>query len=297
LLSYQHTPVFELNDRLSEAAGVRVLIKREDLNHGDVSGNKWWKLKYNLVEALRLKHNTLLTFGGAYSNHIYATAAAAKELGLQSIGIIRGQETFPLNPTLTFARACGMQLHYISRHAYRHKTEDQFMIDLQEQFGVFYPIPEGGTNELALKGCEEFAKNILSDIAFDCVCLAVGTGGTLAGIARGLGIQSKVIGISSLKGGEFLEGEIRTLLKDRAESTISHWNIETAYHFGGYGKRTKELEDFMQRQWQLHRVPLDPVYTAKMMYGVWDMVRKGLFERGSTILVLHTGGLQGGRLQ
>jgi 1-aminocyclopropane-1-carboxylate deaminase len=294
LISYQQTPITELTEPTVEAAGVRLLIKREDLNHPSVSGNKWWKLKYNLAEAIRLKHTTLLTFGGAYSNHIYATAAAAKELGLRSIGIIRGEETDLLNSTLTFAKTCGMHLHYVSREAYRHKTEIQFIEDLRKQFGTFYLIPEGGTNGLALKGCEEFAQNILSEIEFDYLCLPVGTGGTLAGIAEGLGETKKIIGFSSLKGGTFLEGEIRNLLKDGEKGMVSQWGIHTEYHFGGYGKRTEELETFIEIQWQQHKLPLDPVYTAKMMFGVWDLVKKGRFERGSTVLILHTGGLQGG---
>jgi len=170
---YIETPVFELKEALLEEAGLRLFIKREDLNHPEIAGNKWWKLKYNIAEALNLNCETLLTFGGAYSNHIYATAAAALETGLKSIGIIRGEETLPLNSTLSFAKMKGMQLHYISREEYRHKTEEEFIKNLRRQFGHFYLIPEGGSNELAVKGCAEFGVNLLSEIHFDYVCLPV----------------------------------------------------------------------------------------------------------------------------
>jgi len=151
MLQYQETPIQEIHDAAVETAGLRLLIKREDLNHPFVSGNKWWKLKYNLMEAAEKNFRTLLTYGGAYSNHIFATAAAASELGFKSIGIIRGEEVLPLNPTLAFARSQGMELHYISREAYRVKH-----IDCLEKFDNFYFIPEGGSNGLAVKGICEF---------------------------------------------------------------------------------------------------------------------------------------------
>jgi 1-aminocyclopropane-1-carboxylate deaminase len=292
LLSYTETPLQEINDLLFEDAGVRVLIKREDLNHAEISGNKWWKLKDNIEEALRQKSGTLLTFGGAYSNHIFATAAAASEAGLKSIGIIRGEETLPLNHTLAFAKARGMHLHYVSREDYRHKTEEAFVENLKKQFGEFYLIPEGGTNELAVKGCCEFAKKALQEIKFDYVCLPVGTGGTMTGIIKGLNGRKEVIGFSSLKGGSFLEAEVKNLLQEES-NYLNNWRIITCYHFGGYGKRTKELEDFVSAQREKHQVPLDEVYTSKMMFGVYDMIRKDEFKKGSVILVIHTGGLQG----
>ena len=269
------------------------MVKREDCNHPTVSGNKWWKLKYNLAESARGGHSTLLTFGGAYSNHIYAVAAAAREVGLKSIGIIRGEETLPLNATLSFAKECGMRLHYILRNAYRHKTENASIENLHQLFGDFYLIPEGGTNELALQGCEEFASSILSEIDFDYLCLPVGTGGTMAGIVAGLKGEKPVLGFSSLKGGVFLEPEIKTMLKGFAPITIKSWRIETTYHFGGYGKSTAELDDFIFNQWHKHHIPLDRVYTSKMMFGVYDMIRNNYFDRGSTVMLIHTGGLQG----
>jgi len=287
LIIYNKTPLLELKNQIIEQSGVRVLVKREDLNHPLISGNKWWKLKYNLEEALRLQKKTLLTFGGAYSNHIYASAAAAEELGLKSVGIIRGEETLPLNPTLSFAKACGMELLYVSREAYRRKSETEFVTQLHHQFGDFYLIPEGGTNHLAIKGCAEFGKRLIEEIDFDYVCMPVGTGGTIAGIVEGLSGQKQVIGFSSLKDGEFLNGEISKYTQFR------NWQLNQDYHFGGYAKTTKALLDFARDFEHDFEIPLDPVYTSKMMFGVFDLMRQGYFKKGSVVLVLHTGGLQG----
>jgi len=287
LIIYQKTHIQELKSQIFDQSGVRLLIKREDQNHPFVSGNKWWKLKYNLEEALKTGEATLLTFGGAYSNHIYATAAAANELGLKSIGIIRGEKTTPLNPTLSFAKSCGMQLQYISREAYRNKTDTSFIEKLHHQFGDFYLVPEGGTNELAVKGCSEFAKQLNNEVDFDYLCLPVGTGGTIAGVIEGLNESKKVIGFPSLKGATYLEGEIKRYTAKK------NWQHMYDYHFGGYAKVTKELKEFMNEFEKQFNISLDPIYTAKMMFGIMDLVKKKFFEAGSTILVIHTGGLQG----
>jgi len=285
MLPYTPTPIQEIHDTAFETAGVHVLIKREDLNHPYVSGNKWWKLKYNLEEAKKQGKDTLLTFGGAYSNHIYATAAAAHELGWKSFGIIRGEETLPLNHTLTFAKSRGMQLEYVSRADYRKKHEPEFIKKLHDQFGDFYLIPEGGTNELAVKGVAEFAKSLGDD--FDYLCCSVGTGGTLAGMIEGLPQSKKVIGFSSLKGGEFLEEEIK-----KYTDKNDNWEIIHDYHFGGYAKTTPALIQFIEQIEKQFDLPLDPIYTSKMMFGVFDLLKKGFFKNGSTILLVHTGGLQ-----
>lgn len=287
MLSYKTTPIQEIQHPTLKDAKVRLLIKREDLNHPLVTGNKWWKLKYNLEEAKRLQHKTILTFGGAYSNHIYATAAAAHELKLKSIGIIRGEETLPLNPTLSFASEKGMQLHYVDRESYRTKNSSEFIEHLHSLFGDFYIIPEGGTNVLAVKGVAEFSKTLVPD--FNYLCCSVGTGGTLAGFIRGLHPQKQIIGFSSLKGGDFLKTEVEQYIG----GDKSNWRIETNYHFGGYGKHTQELLTFIDSFEKLHNIPLEQVYTGKMMFGVFDLIRKNYFPEGSTILVIHSGGLQG----
>jgi len=295
LLEYRKTPVIEILDPIADRAGIRLLLNREYLNHPYVSGNKWWKLKYNLEEAIRLGHHTLLTFGGAYSNHLFATAAAANELGLKSIGIVRGEEHATLNPTLAFVQQKGMKLEYISREDYRRKDDSTFIQKLNEKYGSVYVLPEGGTNALAIKGCAEFAQSLLDENPMDHLCLSVGTGGTLVGMIQGLKGEHNILGFSALKGGTFLNEQVRKWL-ETGSSSYNNWHIETEYHFGGYGKRTQILLDFIHRQQSTHGLPLDPVYTSKMFFGVLDKIAGGMFKRGSVVMAVHTGGLQGGSL-
>jgi len=291
MLKYFDTPVIEILSRQAKTAGVKILVKREDLNHPLVSGNKWWKLKYNLEEARKLGNQTLLTFGGAYSNHIYATAAAAKEQNFKSIGIIRGEEILPLNPILAFARGSGMTLQFISRKDYRNKNDIAFIESLRQNLGEFYLIPEGGSNSLALKGGEEFAREKLSTIGFDYLCLPVGTGATMAGIIVGLNGKKKVMGFSVLKNGNFLIDETRKFLLAYSEREYANWSIQVDYHFGGYAKQTPKLFQVIEQMKNQHNLPLDAIYSGKMVAGVFDLVEKNYFPKGSTILVLHTGGL------
>ncbi len=287
MINYTNTAIVELKSQIFEQFDVRVLLKREDQNHPFISGNKWWKLKYNLERALKDGHSTLVTFGGAYSNHLYATAAAARELGLNSIAVIRGEETLPLNPTLSFVKAAGTQLYYISREAYRNKAAPSFIQQLHDRFGNFYLIPEGGTNALAVKGCAEWAKLVKEEVDFDYLCLPVGTGGTMAGVIEGLNESSRVMGFPVLKGAIFLEEEIKKY------TFKNNWELVYDYHFGGYGKITDELIEFIIQFEKQFNVPLDPIYTAKMMFGLIDLIKKQYFHQRSTILIMHTGGLQG----
>lgn len=291
MLRYASTPIQEIHNKILDEFGIRLLVKREDLNHPTVSGNKWWKLKYNLEEAARQQKRTLLTFGGAYSNHIFSTAAAAREASFTSIGIIRGEETLPLNSTLTFARNNGMQLHFISREAYRQKGEPAFIQHLHDQFEDFYLIPEGGTNHFAVKGCSEFAQTeITPDVDF--LMLAVGTGGTMAGLIDGFQGKKTIYGVSILKDGDFLQRDITKLLENFSNTVYGNWCVLTSYHHGGYAKVTKELLAFMNEMRVTHNLPLDPVYTGKLLWAVMEEVKKGAFPKGSTVLALHTGGLQ-----
>lgn len=289
---YNKTPVDEIRSGMLDTAGVRLLVKREDQNHPFISGNKWWKLKYNIEEALK-RRRTVLTFGGAYSNHIYAVAAAAKEHGLSSIGIIRGERTLPLNPTLSFATDNGMQLHYVSREDYRKKDDPAFVQTLHEKFGEFYLIPEGGTNSLAVKGCAEWGAQILQETDFDHLLLPVGTGGTMAGIVCGLGGRKKVTGVTVLKNGDFLKAEIDGLIRESSQAVYENWSLLTGYHHGGYAKVTSELLDFIKTIKAEHYLPLDHVYTGKLMWAVMKEIEMGRFAKGTTVLALHTGGLQG----
>ncbi|MEY2701455.1 MAG: 1-aminocyclopropane-carboxylate deaminase [Bacteroidota bacterium] len=277
--------IFKIN--LPNTSDVNLFIKREDLVHPIISGNKFRKLKYNLEEAKNQNHHTLLTFGGAFSNHIVAVAGAGKEFGFQTIGIIRGEELASKiedNPSLSLATSLGMQFKFVDRTTYRNKTDESFTAKLSNEFGPFYLIPEGGTNSLAVKGCEE----ILSDETkiFDYICVAVGTGGTLSGIINASQLHQKIIGFSSLKG-DFLTNDISKFVSK------SNWYINCEYHFGGYGKVSDELISFINQFYSEQQIPLDPIYTGKMMFGVMDMIEKKQFPKGSKILVIHTGGLQG----
>lgn len=339
LLTPHPTPIQEIHDPLLKRHGVRLLLKRADLVHPVISGNKWYKLKYNLLEARQQGVSTLLSFGGAYSNHIHALAGVGSEYGFKTIGVIRGEAHEPLNPTLRFAVAQGMVLHYLSRADYRLKQTPQLIEQLRQRFGDFYLIPEGGTNALAVQGCSEMLADVRE--GFDVVVCACGTGGTLAGLIAGLDGERRVLGIAVLKGAEFLRDEVRRLLEEHAQlsdwhnhpplwqrgargdllhypsaanplqspfakggdggieaaeqdrSVLAGWQIECGYHHGGYAKTTAELLAFMARFDAAHGVKLDPVYTGKLMFALYDMIEQQRFARGTTLLAIHTGGVQG----
>lgn len=266
---------------------VSLCIRREDLIHPFISGNKFRKLKYNLQQAKDENQDTLLTFGGAFSNHIAAVAFAGKEQGFKTIGIIRGDELeskIQDNPTLKFAQECGMQFKFVSREDYRHKTEAVFIENLKQEFGDFYLVPEGGTNEFAVRGCEEILTK--EDAEYDFVCCSIGTGGTISGIINSILPHQKVLGFPSLKG-DFLKEEIRKF------AVNENWELITAYHFGGYGKVNPELIAFINLFYENNQIPLDPIYTGKMVFGVMDMISKDYFPENSKILLIHTGGIQG----
>jgi 1-aminocyclopropane-1-carboxylate deaminase len=267
--------------------GISVVIKREDLIHPFVSGNKYRKLKYNLRQAKAEKQTTLLTFGGAFSNHIAAVAYAGKENGFETIGVIRGEELatkIESNPTLKFAQECGMQFEFVSREAYRLKTEVFFLEQLSQKFGSFYLVPEGGKNPLAIQGCEEILTE--EDAVFDYIACAIGTGGTISGIINSTLSHQKVLGFPALKG-DFLQEEIRNFVQNE------NWELIPDYHFGGYGKVNPELIDCINRFLEETQIPLDPVYTGKMVFGIMDLIEKNYFPENTKILVIHTGGLQG----
>lgn len=270
---------------------LEVYIKREDLLHETISGNKWRKLKYNLIEAKINNLNTLLTFGGAYSNHIHATASAGKIFGFKTIGIIRGEEYFPLNTTLDFANKCGMTIHYLDRTTYRKKNNQSVISELREKFGKFYLIPEGGTNNLAIKGCTEIIEDI--DGEFDVILTACGTGGTISGLISGLSGRKKIIGIPVLKGAEFLNNDIKNLVKGYSKQEFSNWELDLNFHFGGYAKINLELINFIDEFEKINNIKLDPVYTGKLFFAINKMITDNKFENGTKLLALHTGGLQG----
>ncbi|MCH7409730.1 pyridoxal-phosphate dependent enzyme [Belliella sp. DSM 111904] len=280
----------QLHHPLWENQEISISIKRLDLVHPLASGNKFFKLKYNLEAAKSEQKTRILTFGGAYSNHIYATAAACQAEGFHAIGIIRGEAHHPLNPTLQAASAMGMQLEYIDREKYRQKREYAFQNQLKGKYGDCYILPEGGTNAFAIQGTAEILTE--NDQEFTHVCAAVGTGGTYAGIAKSILEHQSLLGYSSLKG-DFIHKEIKDLLAKHHIKPLGQASVIDSYHFGGYGKVKPELIDFVRWFYKEFHIPIEPIYTGKMIFGIIDQLQKNEFPKGSKILILHTGGLQG----
>ncbi|ARV07342.1 1-aminocyclopropane-1-carboxylate deaminase [Polaribacter sp. SA4-10] len=271
---------------------VELFVKREDLIHPFISGNKFRKLKYNIKEAKNQQKKTILTFGGAFSNHILATAVAGNLNGLKTIAIIRGDElgrdlekTLSNNSTLREAKKNGMTFEFVSREAYRNKTSEEFVNKLKEKFGDFYTIPEGGTNDFAIKGCEEILTK--EDSKFDYICCAVGTGGTISGLINSAKKHQKVIGFPALKG-DFLQNEIHQFVRNK-----ENWRLNTDYHFGGYAKYNEDLVSFINQFKEETTILLDPIYTGKMVFGIIDLIKKNKFSEQRKILAIHTGGIQG----
>ena len=303
-LTFLPPPLQQINSEIARYAGVALYVLRLDLMHPWVNGNKWFKLKYNLLEAKEKNFTTLLTFGGAYSNHIYATAAAGNLFGLRTIGVIRGEERLPLNPTLSFAVQQGMQLAYLNREMYRQRNTPALQEYLRQRFGKMFIIPEGGSNLNGVRGCTEIIDRAMPTAgyayAFDHICVACGTATTLAGIALSLDEGQRAIAFPVLKNGAFLAQEIKSLLTNYLASGLplphtspASWELVGDYHFGGYAKVKDELLLFSQQFREQHGVPLDYVYTAKMFYGVMDLLKQGFFNKGDSLLLVHTGGLQG----
>jgi 1-aminocyclopropane-1-carboxylate deaminase len=275
------------NEFIAHINDVEIYIKREDLIHPLISGNKFRKLKYNLEEAKNRDKSTVITFGGAYSNHIAATAYACKIYNFKSIGIIRGEElevNFLENPTLKLASEHGMEFIFVSRTLYREKEEHLPKIIDENILQNSYIIPEGGTNALAIKGCKEILTP--DDESFDYISCCVGTAGTIVGLIESAKNSQKIIGFPALKG-DFHQKIIEQY------TSKDNWILNHDYHFGGYGKVNEELILFLNQFYLKYQIPLDPIYTGKMVYGVFDLIQKNYFPKKSKILMIHTGGLQG----
>lgn len=287
------SPIQKLNLELFKEKGIEVWVKRDDLIHDEVSGNKWRKLKYNIQAFNKGDYESILTFGGAYSNHILATAKVGNDFDIPTIGVIRGEEQISLNPTLERAKELGMQLHYVSRSTYKTKHEQSFLENLQKQFGNVYIVPEGGGNVEGVIGCKDIVEEINLD--FDFILTDCGTGATLAGIALALDESQKAIGIPVLKGGEFIFDEVKAFYKLMKVDFSNLKNIDLVinYHFGGYAKHKSELISFMQDFYKLTGIKTDPIYTGKLFYALIDLVKQDYFSKGAKIVVVHTGGLQG----
>jgi len=244
-------------------------------------------VSYNLAAARAQGHDTILTFGGAYSNHIRATAAAGHYASFRTIGVVRGEEHLPLNPSLTYATARGMRLTYLNRTTYRNNASKEVIESLHQKFGDFYLLPEGGSNREALIGCAELPAELQNP--FDVIFCAVGTGGTLAGIATGLSNHQRAIGIPVIKGGQYLEQQIANLQTLSVGARTTNWTLNHNYHFGGYAKRNPDLDRFINDFEARHALRLDRVYVAKMTYALFDQVKRGTFTPGATIIALITG--------
>ena len=286
-----------------------LLVRRDDLIDPNQSGNKFYKLFYNLKAAKHAGFKQILSFGGAYSNHIYALAAAGRDAGLKTIGVIRGERSAQLSPTLRDAETCGMTLHFISRSDYRRKDELQFGQDLRDQlqqlFGDFYYVPEGGANELGTRGVAAIGWALEQQLRgnYDCVCVPCGTGSTLAGVAAGLPAAKLALGISVLKGDGELGAAISRSYRSCAAMLAAErlaiaepWRLVSGYHGGGYGRKLPpELADFWHAFERDTGLLLDPVYTVKMFWAMAQLAEQGYWPKGQRIVAIHTGGLQGRR--
>ncbi|MFG2830040.1 1-aminocyclopropane-1-carboxylate deaminase/D-cysteine desulfhydrase [Streptomyces sp. NPDC048434] len=285
------SPLQEIEDAPFARRGVRLLLKRDDLIHPDLPGNKWRKLAPNLRAAAAAGDRALLTFGGAYSNHLRATAAAGRLLGFATIGVVRGDELAeaPLNPSLARCAADGMRLHFLDRARYRRTGDPDVLAALHDRFGAFRVIPEGGSNSLAAQGCTELGRELRG--AADTVAVACGTGGTLAGLAAGLGPGQRALGLPVLKGGHphFLRATVEELQRAAFGGPRGDWRLDARFHCGGYARRTPELDAFADAFEDRHALPLERIYVAKLLYGLTTLAGEGAFAPGSTVAAVITG--------
>jgi len=276
----------EIFDAFFKEKEIKVFMRRLDLINSPISGNKYFKLKYNISKALEEKNDTIVTFGGAYSNHILATSIISKEVNIKCIGYIRGEKTLPLNPTLNDAINNGMQIRYISRKEYKRINNEDYLNFLKQKHKNSYIIPEGGTNKLAVKGAELI---INSDDNFQFICCPIGTGGTISGIINSSSKNQQIIGFSSIKGVNKIIDDIDSF------TNKNNWKINDDYSLGGYAKVSSKLINFIYDFYEDKNIALDAVYTGKMMMGIIDLILNDNFPKGSNILVIHTGGIQGNR--
>ena len=284
------SPIQEITDPGLGGSSFHLILKRDDLISPEFPGNKWRKLELNLDAARRGGHRTLLTFGGAWSNHVRATAAAGARFGFATVGVIRGEEHRPLNPSLSYAAGLGMRLIYLDRARYRAKTDPALLAGLRDRFGDFHLLPEGGSNALAARGCAELPAELAAQVAFDVVCVPCGTGGTLAGVAAGLAAGQRAIGFSALRGGAgFLPAAVRALQDEAFGGPCGRWQIDDEFHFGGFARRTPELDAFIADFRARHGLTLDWVYVAKMVYGISTHLQRGTFAPGTTVVAVVTG--------
>ncbi|CAA9892752.1 1-aminocyclopropane-1-carboxylate deaminase [Candidatus Methylobacter favarea] len=287
--TFNKSVLAKINNAMLDYYGIELWMKRDDLLHPVISGNKWRKLKYSLDHALSLDVDTVISMGGAYSNHLHALAYAGNAIGLKTIGLIRGEQPETLTPTLMDMKNWGMKLKFVSRSEYRTLRQYQGSFDLPGLKPNQYWLPEGGAQALALKGLAELIAEI--EVPHDVVCVSCGTGATLAGIIDAVPEDISVVGFAAFKNAGFLTDDITRLLS----RNCNNWRINLDYHFGGFAKTTTELISFINEFELNTSIPLEPVYTGKMMYGLYDLLHRQYFKRGQRIIAVHTGGLQGKR--
>ena len=268
---------------------IELWLKRDDQLHPVISGNKWRKLKFSLDHALYSGADTIISMGGVYSNHLHALAFAGKALGLKTIAYIRGEAPAVLTPTLVDLTAWGMELRFISRTEYRQLRQYKGCLDLPGLKPQQYWLPEGGAQALALNGVAELVAEI--DVAYDYLCVPCGTGATLAGLIAATPNNVSLLGFAALKNAGFLNTDVSSLLAQDK----NNWQINLDYHFGGFASTTPELLSFISAFETQTGIPLEPVYTGKMMYALYDLISKAYFSAGQRIIAVHTGGLQGDR--
>jgi len=292
-IPFEKAPLQRVRDSFLDDHQVNLYVQREDLIHPVISGNKWYKLKLNLKHAKERGFKTVLSFGGAYSNHIHALSAASGLFQLQSIGVIRGGCDGG-NPTLRDAKAHGMQLHFASREEYAKRCNKLYWQQLQDIFGGCHIIPEGGNNIQGVLGSREIMRSIQSHgIAFDRVAVAAATGATLAGLIQAAPSHVKVLGVSTLKGEDTITSNVLGYLNDMATGPMAQWQVFGGYHCGGYARVNARLLDFMERFSAGTGIPLEPIYTGKLFYALYDMVLNRQIPAGANVVAVHTGGLQG----
>jgi 1-aminocyclopropane-1-carboxylate deaminase/D-cysteine desulfhydrase-like pyridoxal-dependent ACC family enzyme len=279
-----------IKDDVAKEKNIEIFMLRLDEIHPVISGNKIFKLYYFLEEVKKTSHKTIITFGGAYSNHLAATAFACKKMGLKSIGLVRGEKPGTLSPTLLFCLEQEMQLEFINRTSFKKIKEPSFLFSLREKYGEHILIPEGGFSIMGAEGAALITQ-FFKDQSFTHVCVAVGTATTFAGIINGSENTTEVIGFSALKN----LNDIKERLSELNVNADKKFSFINDYHFGGYAKRTSDLISFINDFYTQHAIPLDFVYTVKMMYGVFDLIKKNYFPSNSKILCIHTGGLQGNK--
>ncbi len=296
--SFSKPPIEPVICDLLEQRGVNLNVLRLDKIHPLIEGNKWFKLKHNLQVFQERRDLPILSFGGAYSNHLRALAAAAKLLNMKTIAVLRGELVEPLNPVLSFAREQGMELIPVSRSDYRRKHDPQFLSQLQAQFGEFHLLPEGGSNLLAVKGCEEIVQNVCwqSSARKRVLALCCGTGASMAGLISGLSkrehvLPPGVLGISVLKAQGYISQEVNRWLQANDCSNAVNWSVEESYHCGGYARSSPALSAFLTEFKSYSAIPLEPVYTGKLFFALFDMVQRGVISAGTEILAIHTGGI------